>query len=150
MKTMDEPQKDSAKISAIVSEMTKYDNKKGYMIGWPEMEKMMESVVNEAASFGEEAVPFLLPLLQKEDTWSSIFAVWTLKIIKSEKAVPALMDFIRRSDASDRWDSCDEAAKALVATGKPAIGPLFDEVRKDFFLSFLSFFPRGGPHGDKG
>lgn len=128
-------------IGSLVEELKRFDNKEGYEMGRKEVEKRLEPAVQKIIQRGGAALGHLHALLAHEETWSCQYALWILKEIRSEKSIPALVEFIRRTDESEYWDTGEDAMKALTAIGEPAVEPLLKEVKADFenrrFLSYM-------------
>ncbi len=81
-------------------------------------------------------------MLQKEGTWSCLFALEILKQIKSKKSIPFLIEFIKKNENKNHlWDDCEEAMFALSSIGEPAIKPLLEDVNsafeKDIYYTYL-------------
>ena len=130
-----------SEIDSLVEELKRFDNLAGYGMKYEEVKKRLEPVMQKLIRFGEAALDRLHALLFHEETWSCLFALEALKEIKSERSIPFLVEFIRRTDESDYWEAGEDAMKALTAIGKPAVEPLLREVKADFenrrFLVYL-------------
>lgn len=120
-------------ISSLIESLKACDNEKGYRLQYREVKEKLSDTIAKLTENGESALDFLHPLLLKEGTWSCLFALETLKGIKSEKSTPFLMEFIKKNENEDHlWDDCEEAMFALSAIGEPAIEPLLEEVNSAF------------------
>lgn len=128
-------------IDSLVGELKQFDNPPGYELGHRKVEKMLAPVVQKIIQRGEAALDQLHALLSHEKTWSCSYALRILKEIRSEKSIPALVEFIRRTDESDYWDTGEDAMYALTAIGEPAVEPLLKEVKADIenrrFLGYM-------------
>jgi len=119
-------------ILSLIEELKKYNNEEGYKLSYEEVKIRLSGTIKRLAEKGESALEHLHPLLSREGTWSCLFALITIKEIKSEKSVPHLIDFIKKNEEGDYWDECEEAMLALSSIGKPAIEPLLKEIKSDF------------------
>ena len=128
-------------IGSLVEELKQFDNTTGYGMKYEEVKNRLDPVVRKIIQFGEDALDPLHALLFHEETWSCLFALQILKEIKSQKSIPFLVEFIRRTDRGDYWEAGEDAMKALAAMGGPAVEPLLEEVKADFenrrFLTYL-------------
>lgn len=121
-----------AETQPLIAELQKFDNPKGYRLTYEKVEKNLQPVVEQLITLGETCVDDLHTLLGHEETWSCWLALRALQHIKSEKSVLPLVNFIRRTDNSERWEIGEDAMKALTAIGKPTIHLLINELEKDF------------------
>ncbi len=119
-------------IKTLITELQKFDNPKGYKLTHQEVQKELQPVVEKIILFGQESLNELHPLLEDEKTWSCFFALQILQQIKKEESILPLVEFIRRTDNSDYWESGEDAMKALTAIGKPIINALITELKGDF------------------
>jgi len=119
-------------IHKLVTELQKFDNPKGYKLTHKKVQEELQPIMDKIIAFGEAGVDQLHLLLEKEESWSCWLALRLLGDIKSKKSVLPLVEFIRRTDESDYWESGEEAMKALTAMGKPVINVLISELKKDF------------------
>ena len=118
-----------AELSSLVESLKAYDCGKGCNLGLYEVAGNLSATMRKLAEKGESALGSLHPLLLDEGEWSCMLALKILQEIKSEKSVPYLVDFIKQvKDETVGW----EAVNALVAIGKPAIGPLMKEAKSGF------------------
>jgi len=128
-------------VNSLVEELKRFDNPTGYEMDYEEVKKRLEPVVQKIIQFGEDAIDRLHALLFHEETWSCLFALEILKEVKSQGSIPFLVEFIRRTEQGDYWETCEDAMKALTAMGKPVVEPLLKEVKADFekrrFLDYL-------------
>ena len=128
-------------IGSLVEELKQFDNPAGYMMKYEEVKKRLDPAMQKIIRFGEDNLDPLHALLLHEETWSCLFALQIMKEIKSQKSIPFLVEFIRRTDQSDYWETGEYAMKALTAIGEPAVEPLLKEVKTDFehrrFLTYL-------------
>lgn len=132
---------DNEEILSLIENLKSYDNKKGYKLEYREAKAKLKDTVSKLMEKGESVLDYLHPLLFNEGTWSCLFALETLKEIKSEKSIPFLIEFLKKNDDSDLWDDCEEAMYALSLIGKPAVEPLLKEINSLFeskiYYSFL-------------
>lgn len=119
-------------INKLITELQKFDNPKGYKLTHEKVQKELQPVMNKIIALGEASVNQLHSLLEKEESWSCWLALRLLGDIKSERSVLPLVEFIRRTDESEYWETGEEAMKALTAIGKPAINILISELKNDF------------------
>lgn len=128
-------------IQFLIEELKSYDNEEGYKLSYQEVKKKLDNTIRNLVTCGEECVEYLHQLLPHEETWSCLFALEILKEIKSEKSIPWLIDFIKRNENGDWWESCEEAMYALSNIGDSAVEPLLATVRLGFenenFFTFL-------------
>jgi len=128
-------------ISALIAQLQQFDNPKGYRMEYKDVRNKLKPVIEQLIQKGEAALNPLHELLEYEESWSCNFALETLKEIKSEKSIPRLIEFIKKNENGDCFESCDEATFALEAIDKPAVEPLLAEVKKGFaneeFLGYL-------------
>src|SRR3989338_615119 len=129
---MNGEQLDENAVIPLIEELKKYDNKDGYKLKYEQAKKKLEPTVNSLISKGESAVDYLIPLIKNEETWSCLFALETLKEIKSEKSILPLINFIKNNDDSDYFENGETAMFALTAIGNPAIEPLIMELESNF------------------
>ncbi|MFH1917178.1 MAG: tetratricopeptide repeat protein [Nanoarchaeota archaeon] len=123
---------ETTEIARLVQTLTGLDNKEGYKLSHQNAQKKMNESVKKVVSFGDKSIPHLVPLLENEETWSCMFALQILKEINSEKSVPYLIAFIKKTEDSDYGENCDDAVHALHAIGSPAIPELMAHVKRDF------------------
>ena len=88
------------------------------------LEKRIHSVKERLVGLGEVVVEPLAEYLYEVDSYICIIAADVLGKIGSSAAVPALVDAIE----TDADDLCDDASKALVKIGAPAVQPLIDRI----------------------
>src|SRR3989344_149494 len=119
-------------MDTLITELQKFDNPKGYRLTHEKVQEELQSVIEKITALGEASVEQLHLLLKYEESWSCFFALEILGKIKSEKTIYHLIEFIRRTDDSDYWETGEEAMKALTAIGKPVINILIKELKKDF------------------
>lgn len=119
-------------ISLLIAELQKFDNPKGYKLTHKKIQEELQPVMEKIIVLGEAGVDQLHLLLEKEESWSCFFALRLLGQVKSEKSIIPLIEFIRKTDDSDYWETGEEAMYALTAIGKPAISTLISELKKDF------------------
>ena len=135
----EEGNKDS--VGELISRLQQFDNPKGYRLEYENVKEKLKPVVEQLVQKGEAVLNQLHELLQYEESWSCLFALHTLKEIKSEKSIPYLIKFIKKNENGDCWESCDDALWALKAIGKPSVEPLVAELRRKFanknFLGYL-------------
>ena len=86
--------------------------------------KRIPSVKKRLIELGEVVVEPLAEYLYKVDSHSCIIAAYVLGMIGSPAAVPELID----ATETDRDDLCEDASKALVKIGTPAVQPLIDQI----------------------
>lgn len=134
--TDNEPQQieehNNESVGKLIRQLQQFDNPKGYRLEYDAVNEKLGHIVAQLAQKGEAALDQLHELLQYEESWSCLFALETLKGIKSEKSIPCLIEFIKRNENGNYFESCDEAIWALQAIGEPAIGPLMAELKKGF------------------
>ncbi len=116
----------------LITELQKFDNPKGYRLTHETVQEELQQVIEKITALGEASVEQLHLLLEYEESWSCWLALRILGQIKSERSTIPLVEFIRRTDDSEYWESGEEAMKALTAIGKPAINVLTSELKKDF------------------
>ena len=116
----------------LIKQLEQFDNKHGYRLEYEEVESRLEPIVKEIASKGEGCINQLHELITFEETWSCSFALKALKEIKSESSIPQLIEFLKRNEEGDHWESCEDAMFALHAIGKPAVKPLLSELTSLF------------------
>lgn len=119
-------------IDSLIEELKRFDNPEGYEMKYKEVKQRLEPVIQRLIQHGEAALDRLHGLLLHEETWSCLFALEALQGIRSPKSLPFLVEFIRRTDESDYWETGEEAMRALTAIGEPAVEPLLREVKADF------------------
>lgn len=119
-------------INKLIIELQKFDNPKGYRLTHEKVKEKLQPVMDDIIAIGEASVEQLHSLLEYEESWSCLFALQLLGEIKSEKSIFPLVEFIRRTDESDYWETGEEAMKVLTAIGKPAIDILISELKNDF------------------
>lgn len=119
-------------IDSLVEELKQVDNPTGYGMKYEEVKQKLEPVMQKIIQLGEDNLDPLHALLFNEETWSCLFALQILKEIRSTKSIPHLVDFIRKNEKGDYWESCEDAMLALRAIGKPAVETLLREVKSDF------------------
>jgi tetratricopeptide (TPR) repeat protein len=119
-------------LMGLIFELQEYDNKKGYKMNYAEVKIKLQDCVDKLTNKGEKALNFLHDLLKDEETWSCVFALEILKSIKSKRSIPYFIRYIIKNEKGGYGDSCEDAMLGLVAIGKPAIGPLLEEVKKQF------------------
>ena len=88
------------------------------------LKKRIYSVKERLIGLGEAVVEPLADYLYDADSHSCIIAADVLGKIGSSAAVPALVDAIE----TDADDLCEDASKALVKIGAPAVQPLIDRI----------------------
>ena len=86
--------------------------------------KRISSVKERLIELGEVVVEPLAEYLYEVDSHSCIIAADVLDRIGSRVAVPELIDAI----GADRDELCEDASKALVKIGTPAVQPLIDRI----------------------
>lgn len=116
-------------INQLITELKKFDNKKGYKLEYDLVKKELGIVVEEIKQKGELALQELHKLIEHAGTWSCLFALEILKEIKSESSIPFLIKFIIKNEEGDCFDICENAMFALQAIGKPAIQPLLVQIK---------------------
>lgn len=116
----------------LIYQLKQFDNEEGYKLSYDTVKPNMQPIISKLVEKGEEHLDELHSLLIREETWSSLFALQALKGIKSEKSTPFLIEFIKKNDDSDYFESCEDAMWALQAIGKPAVKPLLNEMKKLF------------------
>ena len=119
-------------IPDLIAKLQMFDNPKGYRMTHQKVQQELKPVIEKLIALGEAGLDQLHPLLEYEESWSCSFALQILEQIKSTKSVPFLVEFIRRTDESDYWESGEDAMKALTAIGIPAVPVLIQELQKDF------------------
>jgi len=88
------------------------------------LKKRIHSMKERLIGLGEAVVEPLADYLYDVDSHSCIIAADVFGKIGSPAAVPALVDAIE----TDLDDLCDDASKALVEIGAPAVQPLIDRI----------------------
>jgi hypothetical protein len=138
---MEEPAAEREEIAKLIEELEKYDNEAGYGLEYKEVRRRLEATIRELVNKGEKCLEHLHPLLEHPGTWSCLFALETIKGIRSEKSVLPLVNYIRSNEDGDYWEGCEEAMYALSNIGEPAAKILLGEVKADFerkvHLTFL-------------
>ena len=90
----------------------------------PNFKKRISSVKERLVELGEVVVETLAEYLYELDSHSCVIAADVLGRIGSPAAVPELID----ATETDRDDLCEDASKALVNIGTPAVQPLIDRI----------------------
>jgi tetratricopeptide (TPR) repeat protein len=121
-----------SEIISLVEDLKQYDNDQGYKLSYEKVKDKLENTIKQLIGYGEDCVEYLHPILDHDETWSCLFALETLKEIKSEKSLFPLINFIKNNEDGDYWESCEDAMFALAAIGEPAVKPLLDEVKSNF------------------
>ncbi|MBS3061415.1 MAG: plasmid pRiA4b ORF-3 family protein [Candidatus Diapherotrites archaeon] len=119
-------------LSPLVRKLTQLDNEEGYKLGQKEAMDMMARTIDEIVQGGEAITPELGMLLNREETYSSYFALKAMRKIGSPKAIPPLIQFLKTFENGDYYESYEEAMFALNDIGKPSITPLINEIRSSF------------------
>jgi hypothetical protein len=117
---------------SLIEELQKYDNEEGYKLSYDEVENKLSDTIRKLTEKGESILDDLHPLLLREETWSCLFALRIIGDIKSQKSIPYLINFIKKNEDGDYWDSCEDAMFALSAIGDSAVEFLLGEIKADF------------------
>lgn len=119
-------------IGSLVEKLKQFDNPAGYKMKHEEVKRRLDPVMQKIIQLERDNLDPLHALLLHEETWSCLFALQILKEIRSVKSIPYLVDFIRKNEKGDYWESCEGAMLALRAIGEPAVEPLLRELKSDF------------------
>lgn len=113
----------------------------GYYEGYELRRKVMDQVVNRFIEIGRPAVPALVRVLQKHDTWSAILAAEILGKIGDERAIQPLLGCLE--DKEDLDFLHEEAMFALVKIGRPAVPYLIKSVERNISDDLVIIYPIG-------
>lgn len=125
-------EKNEGSVEELISQLQQFDNPKGYRLEYETVKEKLAPAVAQLIQKGEAALNQLHELLQYEESWSCAFTLEALKGIKSEKSIHYLIEFIKKNENGDYFESCDEALWALQAIGRPAVEPLLKELKNEF------------------
>ena len=92
--------------SDLIEQLQQFDNAKGYNLSYKTVKKRLSQVISRIIQSSEQYLEELHNLIENEETWSCLFALEILKEIKSEKSIPHLIEFIKKNENSDYWESC--------------------------------------------
>lgn len=136
-------------IGSLIFELQKHDNPRGYKLEYKQIKGEFEPIINTLIERCDEALDSLHKLLEHEETWSCLFALETIREIKSEKSIPFLINFIVTNEEGYHDEGYEEAMRALIHIGKPAVETLLREVKSDFNDSIFSLYLVGALTGIK-
>ena len=83
-------------IDSLISDLTAFDVKKYYDMDFDDVVKIAEPIITKLNEIGRGHIDKIGSLLNKEETWSCYFAIKILRSLKDRRALPYLIDFLKR------------------------------------------------------
>ncbi len=120
------------KTASLIEQLKQFDNNESYRLPHEEINATIKPLMNEIIEQKDKYMDSIYKLLENEVNLSSGWALDILEIIKDEKSVPYLIEFIIKNDDGSCPLFCEEAMEILQSIGKPAVEPLLKEIKKSF------------------
>ena len=120
------------KTVSLIEQLKQFDNKESYRLPPEKINATIKPLMNEIIAQKDKYMDSVYKLLENEDKLSCGWALDILEIIKDEKSVPYLIEFIIKNEDVSCPLFCEEAMEILQSIGKPAVEPLLKEVKKSF------------------
>lgn len=135
----------NGEIEKLIRSLKEVDDEEKFPIdyyeGYELRRKVTDQVVNRLIEIGRPAVPALVRVLQKHDTWSAILAAEILGKIDDERAIQPLLGCLE--DKEDLDFLHEEAMFALVKIGSPAVPYLIKSVERNISDDLAIIYPIG-------
>ena len=132
-------------INKLICNLKEVDDEEKFPIdyyeGYELRRKAKDQVVKKLIEIGRPAVPALVGVLQKHDTWSAILAAEILGKIGDERAIQPLLRCLE--DKEDLDFLHEEAMFALVKIGRPAVPYLIKSVERNISDDLAIIYPIG-------